>query len=64
MSCLLLGRSMLWAEGLPTRLPASAKVMLATETMRTASAASCMLLLMSLICIRGRNPSEIDLRLV
>lgn len=32
----VLGRSMLWAEILPTRLPASAKVMLATKTMRTA----------------------------
>lgn len=54
---LMLGRSMLWAGVLPTRLPASEKVMLATKTMRTVSAASCMLLLMSLKCIQGRNPS-------
>lgn len=54
---LLLGKSILWAEILPVRLLASAKVMLDTNTMHSICCVVHVVVILSLICIPGRNPS-------
>lgn len=54
---LVLGKSILWAEILPTRLLASAKVMIDTNTMHSVCCVVHVVVILSLICIPGRNPS-------